>query len=315
MRDSLSLGERLTDLRVSKGITQEELAEQLGISRTAISNYENIDNCNKKTIDHLTLVKLAKYYGVSANYLLGFTENLKETAYSDLHLSDDAIAVLKSQKFNNRLISEILTHPEFAEFIDDIEIFVQGYVQYRFNKLNAEVQIKRIQLEASRQFYNDVQQTDRDLYEKATAKGLIEESDFFAYKTQEILKRMLKDLREKHKHEGENLTFTKEEIYRDLSPEELQERFIDYNAYIKGITPEELVESGYFPNLTDFEDIDMQLVLDWLGLRNDSLTREEYDYLYDHILMKSNKLYKFSHQHKNTKKKRKDTKADKSDQE
>ena len=47
----------------------------------------------------------------------------------------------------------------------------------------------------------------------------------------------------------------------------------------------------------------MQLVLNWLGLKNDSLTREEYDFLYDHILMKSNNLYKFSKQHKKPKKK------------
>lgn len=245
----------------------------------------------------------------------GFTENLKEasTSIADLHLSDDAVAVLKSQKYNNLLISEILTHPDFAEFIDDIEIFIQGYVQYRFNKLNAEVQLQRILIEAVRRKHEDVPKTDRDLYEKAASKGLIEETDYFAYKTQEILKRMLSDLREKHIHQDENMTFTKEEIYRDFSPEELNEIFIHYNAYIKGITPEELIASGYFPDLSDMDNIDMQLVLNWLGLKNDSLTREEYDFLYDHILMKSNKLYKFSKQHKKPKKKKKTEKPEESD--
>lgn len=308
MRSTLSLGERLTDLRIQKGLKQEEVAEALDLSRSAISKYENIDENNKNTIDHLSLIKFAKFYGVSADYLIGLDDNLtqKSTPISELHLSDDAIEEIKKQKFNNRLLGEIITHPDFLELIDDIEIYVNGYVEYRFNKLNAEVQTLRLQMEYAKRKYSDVEQTDRAIYEKAVKEGLIEETDFFSYKILEVLKKILKDLRNKHKHKKENMTTTKKDIYTDLSDEEIEDKFITYKAIKDGVDPEVLRAANRFAKSENPDDMDMQLVLDWLGLRNDALTREEFDFLYD-ILLKSDKVDKFSKRHKSKNTKKKDT--------
>lgn len=71
---------RFKELRKQKGITQIELAQTLGVKQTTVSKWE----VDKATPDYSTLIKLAEFYGVSADYLLGidgsgFTaEDMKE---------------------------------------------------------------------------------------------------------------------------------------------------------------------------------------------------------------------------------------------
>lgn len=60
-------GYRLRELRESKSLTQSQAAERLHLSKTTISGYEN----NIKTPSLETLTKMAVFYGVSADYILG----------------------------------------------------------------------------------------------------------------------------------------------------------------------------------------------------------------------------------------------------
>lgn len=60
-------GERLKDLRTTKGISRSELANILGTTKQIVANWEN--NRSQPTIT--ILVKLAKYFNVRVNYLLG----------------------------------------------------------------------------------------------------------------------------------------------------------------------------------------------------------------------------------------------------
>lgn len=68
---SLSIQERLKDLRVERGLTLGQLAEQTGLSKSALGSYETEDF---KDISHYALIRLAKFYGVTADYLLGLSE-------------------------------------------------------------------------------------------------------------------------------------------------------------------------------------------------------------------------------------------------
>ena len=68
---ALTIQERLKDLRVERGLTLEQLAEQTHLSKSALSSYEADEY---KDISHYALIKLAKFYGVTADYLLGLTE-------------------------------------------------------------------------------------------------------------------------------------------------------------------------------------------------------------------------------------------------
>ena len=57
------------DLRIRAGYTQDGLSEVLGISRSAISMYEN----GNREPDFETLEKIADFFNVDMNYLLGKT--------------------------------------------------------------------------------------------------------------------------------------------------------------------------------------------------------------------------------------------------
>ena len=61
---------RLRDLREDHDKTQQEIADILGTSQTMYARYER--GANELPLRHL--LKLAEYYGVSADYLLGRTD-------------------------------------------------------------------------------------------------------------------------------------------------------------------------------------------------------------------------------------------------
>lgn len=58
---------RLKELRKAKGLTQHQLANELGISQQAYARYEKGDREPKIS----TLIKLADYFDVSVDYLIG----------------------------------------------------------------------------------------------------------------------------------------------------------------------------------------------------------------------------------------------------
>lgn len=62
--------ERFRQERISKGITQKSLSEILGVDRTSISKYEN----GKQLPEVPVLEKMANYFDVSTDYLLGKTD-------------------------------------------------------------------------------------------------------------------------------------------------------------------------------------------------------------------------------------------------
>ena len=61
------IGEKLSKLRKENGISQEELAEKLNISRQAISKWEN----NESLPDTENLIAIAKLFNVSIDFLVG----------------------------------------------------------------------------------------------------------------------------------------------------------------------------------------------------------------------------------------------------
>ena len=61
---------RLRDLREDKDLNQTQVAKILGMSQTGYSKYETGEN----DIPTAVLIKLARFYGVSIDYLLGETD-------------------------------------------------------------------------------------------------------------------------------------------------------------------------------------------------------------------------------------------------
>ena len=63
----INFNDRLKQLRLSSGKTQQELADELGISPSAIGMYEQ----GRRQPDRATLILMSEYFGVSVDYLLG----------------------------------------------------------------------------------------------------------------------------------------------------------------------------------------------------------------------------------------------------
>lgn len=61
---------RLKELRMQRKISQLKLAFDLNMNQNSISRYEN---CEREA-DYATLIKIADYFNVSLDYLLGRTE-------------------------------------------------------------------------------------------------------------------------------------------------------------------------------------------------------------------------------------------------
>ena len=61
------LGEKLKNLRLNAGLTQEELADELLVSKDAVSKYER----NYHEPSDGVKIRISEYFNVSADYLLG----------------------------------------------------------------------------------------------------------------------------------------------------------------------------------------------------------------------------------------------------
>jgi len=66
----LVFGKRLRELRTQSKLSAVQLAEKIGVSDTAIINWEN----NVNDIKGEYIVRLAEFFGVSSDYLLGLED-------------------------------------------------------------------------------------------------------------------------------------------------------------------------------------------------------------------------------------------------
>ena len=64
------IGKRIKELRLEKGISQQKLADQIGVNKRAVIFWEQEINEPKASY----ILKLADYFNVSADYLLGRKE-------------------------------------------------------------------------------------------------------------------------------------------------------------------------------------------------------------------------------------------------
>lgn len=89
------LGDRLKELRGS-GRTQDDVATAVGVSRAAYSHFEN----NRNEPDNETLTKLANYYGVTIDYLLGNNNTPKWATKQDVIDLKDVLDDKDGTSFN-----------------------------------------------------------------------------------------------------------------------------------------------------------------------------------------------------------------------
>lgn len=243
MEVKLTIQERLKDLRVSDfGLTLEQLADRTGLSKSALGKYESEDF---KDISPYAIATLAKFYGVSADYLLGLTENKNpaNTELQALHLRDDAIDSIHAGKYNKRLLSELLAHEKFRQLMIDAEIYVDRIADSRVNDMNVMLEVVR------KQTMTRYDADNGDLYMRTLELGQIQTEDYFARVLSDDLAEILGDIREAHRKDAttadefsaaeEVSKCLQEAAHYDGSPQEKQVRVylaslgIDYDAISK----------------------------------------------------------------------------------
>lgn len=80
---------RLGELRRERSLNQRQVAGDLGVSQAVLSHYEN--NIREPKLEFV--LKVCAYYGVTADYLLGRSEERTDAATG---LADEVYSKLKS---------------------------------------------------------------------------------------------------------------------------------------------------------------------------------------------------------------------------
>ena len=208
---SLTIQERIKDLRVEHGLTLKELAEQTGLSSSALGSYEADDT---KDISHYALIKLAKFYGVTADYLLGLTETKRHpnADLAGLRLSDAMIDVLKEGWVDTALLGELVTHPDFVKLLADIQIYVEGIAAMQIQNLNAWVDVARAEIVEK---YKPGE-NDRTTYLLQAAH--VDEGEYFTSRVHRDIDAIMEDMREARRGRSDSAPESSavEELKRDL---------------------------------------------------------------------------------------------------
>lgn len=68
---NIQVGERLSELRKQKGVSQQEVADYLSVCRSTYTKYET----GASTLTYSTILILAKYFSVDFNTLLCYDLN------------------------------------------------------------------------------------------------------------------------------------------------------------------------------------------------------------------------------------------------
>lgn len=110
----MTLGEKIKEVRKQTGLSQEELSEKLGISRSAVAKWE----CEKGIPDVDNLKMLSQLLGVSIDYLLNNGEKIDKAVIKEpVDLSQCGKGSRRAKK--DRLIREkypdAVIHPLLAK--------------------------------------------------------------------------------------------------------------------------------------------------------------------------------------------------------
>ena len=85
---------RLRDLREDLDLRQIDVAQATGIDQKTLSNYET----GRTNPDSVAILKLAEYFGVTTDYLLGYSKNNFKNTQSVLNCLENLESEIKELK-------------------------------------------------------------------------------------------------------------------------------------------------------------------------------------------------------------------------
>lgn len=189
---------RFRNLIGEKNISQQDLADVIGVKRQTIAQWKD----GKTTPDIYFFQKLCVYFEVSYEYLLG-ESSCKQKENIDLSkqisLEEQAIILLKKwtlEKENSKdyfdkidILSHILTQDNFEDILEKILFSINESSKYKAKKLlmqlndtskNETLSLNQLELQASLMDKRIVTENDY--------------SDFYRFQATELFQRMLYDL-------------------------------------------------------------------------------------------------------------------------
>ena len=107
------IGSKIKAARIEKKLTQEQVAELLGVSRQTISNWEN----GKSYPDIISVIKMSECYDVSLDYLLKGEQKMK-TYYDYLEESTNVV------KSNQKMILAIIVNIVAVALLITLNMFI-----------------------------------------------------------------------------------------------------------------------------------------------------------------------------------------------
>ena len=82
----MNMADRIQYLRKAKGISQEELADKVGVSRQAVSKWES----EQSTPDLEKIIILSDFFGVTTDYILKGIEPVTDKEQKSLQIKSQA---------------------------------------------------------------------------------------------------------------------------------------------------------------------------------------------------------------------------------
>lgn len=122
-----TINERIGDLRTSKGLSQKELSDIIGIAPSQLSRIE------KGQTQHISsdiLIKLSKAFSVSADYILGLTTISVQKNYdiSELGLSEGTVKALLSGSVDVQILNRLIEHKRFPYLLQMVKVYFDDTV-------------------------------------------------------------------------------------------------------------------------------------------------------------------------------------------
>lgn len=157
------------------------------------------------------------FYGVPLEWLDGNTEirEVSNRPIDKLMLDDETIELLKSGRFNNRLLCEIIKHSDFIKLMTDTEIYVDGIATMQIKNMYDWLDAVRLQI---------IQQKNpdaNDLYLKVLEISHIQEEEYFFHTIHSDWDNIVRTIRENHQYTAESAP-----IERPLSNGKKVQRFL-----------------------------------------------------------------------------------------
>ena len=257
--------DRIVDLKRTHNVTNKTIAEKTGLSESLLSR---IESGKQQTVSDDVVLKLARFFGVSTDFLLGRTNvpDKKNYTIEELGLSAQAARSLYTGSVDVNVVNRLLAEPEFAT----LTLMIADYFDDSYaTAIATQNQIHQ----STAELFSRIARADKQKRQRATSLAKQARAQCTPlYKTElaqmctqfeKALKAIKKDLPDKA---GEAKAMTKqafdhmlEELTKNgsavdvlsVKPEEITESLCSYVGLMDGVT-EEMKENFYHAVLPVF---------------------------------------------------------------